>query len=1567
MDFRFLYKPDRHLFAIGYQVTQERLDAACYDLMASEARLASFLAIARGDAPRRHWFHLGRSATRVAGRPCLVSWGGTMFEYLMPPLLMRSYPGTLLAESCEAAVLRQEQYGRQRHVPWGVSESAFSSQSVSYDYQYQSFGVPGLGLKRGLGQDLVIAPYATALAAPLRPRDVLANFRRLGAEGAYGACGFYEAIDYTRSRLPEGKRSLVVRCFMAHHQGMSLLALANCLLGEPMPRRFHAERMVRATELLLQERIPRAAPTVELPEGESALRPAGQEGPGAVSRRLTTPFTPGPRTHLLSNGRYTVMITNAGGGYGRCADLDVTRWREDFTRDCWGQFCYVRDLTSGLLWSAGHQPIGRPTDYYEVLYSADKAELRRLDGQVVTSLEVTVSPQDCAEVRRVTLANHDSEPHELELTSYAEVVLAPHGADLAHPAFAKLFLETEWLPTHGALLCRRRPRAAEQQPVWGVHVVAAGTNLIGKVEYETDRAKFLGRGRAPADPAALERGAVLSGTTGAVLDPVFSLRVRVLVPPGSSVSVAFCTAVAQTRDEALALADHYRDYQAVLRAFDLAWAHSQVELRHLRLSMEEAHLYQRLATHLIYAGPALRAPTAVLAANQQGQPGLWRHGISGDRPILLVSVAEADEVALVRRLLAAHTYWRLKGLEVDLVVLSEQPTSYYEALYQDLLEAVRASDARDLLGKPGGIFILKGDHLTGEDRTLLRAAARIELAGHRGSLAAQVGRVEPAVELPEAVARRRRREWAAPALRLPADLLFANGVGGFTADGREYILGVNGRASLPPAPWSNVVANPAGGLLVSESGLGCAWAVNSQLNRLTPWNNDPVSDLPAAVVYLRDEYSGEFWTPTPRPAGDRSRTLVRHGQGYTAFEQHSHGLAQEMHVFVPADDPLVLVVLRLRNLDGGSRRVSATFYAEWVLGTLRDRSAWAVRTELDEESGALFARNPFTPDFGGQVGFVDVSERPRTFTGDRTEFLGRNGSVRAPAALGREELSGRVGAGLDPCAAVQVAVELDEGEEKELVFFLGSVATPEAARALLQKYRNPARAWAAQEEVKARWEQVVTAVQVSTPDRALDLLLNRWLPYQVLSCRVWGRSAFYQSSGAYGFRDQLQDVMALVYGAPEETRAQLLRAAARQFLEGDVQHWWHPPVGQGVRTRISDDYLWLPFVACQYVTTTGDHAVLDEKISYLRAPKLKPGQEEEFGVPGQAEEAGTLYDHCVRSLKNGLRFGSHGLPLMGTGDWNDGMNKVGAEGKGESVWNAWFLLSCLRRFAELAEVRGDHEWAATCRAEADRLRQAVEENAWDGHWYRRAYFDDGTPLGSAQNEECQIDSIAQSWGVISGEADPARATEAMAAVVERLVKRDPGLILLFTPPFDSGPLQPGYIKGYVPGIRENGGQYTHAAAWVVQAAALLGQGDLAAELFALVNPIRHGSTPAGVEKYKVEPYVVAGDVYGGANAGRGGWTWYTGSASWLYRVALEAMLGLRLRGDRLALAPCVPRGWPSFEITYRYRSATYHITVVNGGSGRRVAGVNVDGQLVEGGWVVLTDDGRRHEVRVLLG
>ncbi|HEX8201065.1 MAG TPA: glucoamylase family protein, partial [Isosphaeraceae bacterium] len=1320
MDFEFLYKSDRHLFTIGYNQTQDQLDEPSYDLLASESCLTSYLAVARGDAPRRHWFQLGRPFLRAAGRIGLISWGGTMFEYLMPRLLLRSLPGTLLDEAIRTAVARQVEYGRQKGVPWGISESAYSAQYADGDYQYQAFGVPGLGLKRGLDRDLVIAPYATALAVAVVPHEALENFRLLAAEGAEGPYGFYEAIDYTPTRMGPGGHPVVVRSYMAHHQGMSLVALANALLDDPMPRRFHAEPMVRSADLLLQERIPRDAPLVPasmVVEAHPPEAPAREDKPASMSRRVARD-TLAPRTVLLSNARgYGVMLTNAGSGVSTCRGLDVTRWREDVTRDCWGQFIYVRDPAGGPIWSAGYQPTGRSPDpteegaEYEVTFSADKATFRRREGAIETVLDVVVAPESLAECRRVTLTNRGTQVRELELTSYAEVVLAPRDADAAHPAFGKLFLETEWLPGAGALLCRRRPRAADQKPVWAVHVSAAEGADVGPPRFETDRSRFLGRGRTPADPAALDPGAELSGTTGPVLDPILSLRRRVRLEPGTAAVVAFTTAVADSPAEARALADQYRDLGAVTRAFDLAYLSSQVEHHHRDWDPADLHQFQRLAAHVLYAGGGLRADPDVLAANQQGQPGLWRYGISGDRPIVLAHIAAPEALPLARQLLVAHQYLGLKGLRFDLLLLDEAPGEP-EGLLPQLRALVRTAAGREPAGGPGGVFVLRAAQVPEADRLLLQAAARVVLVGGRDPLDWQLDHSELSWSLPEPLdvtGHPEPEERDRGPDRPDPDLRHFNGLGGFSPDGREYVLllrdvaGVtvdprsNGqlipramsRPSLPPAPWINVVANPSCGFLVSEAGSGYTWAGNSQSNRLTPWNNDPVSDPPGEVLYLRDEDTGEVWNPTPLPIPSGAPAVVRHGPGYTTFEKADAGLEHELTLFVPAEDPIKLLLLTVRNPGDRPRRLSATFYAEWVLGTGRDRAPMQVITAVDPETGALLARNPFQGDFPAAVAFADVSLRPHTLTADRTEFLGRNGSVAAPAALGRVELSGRAGAALDPCAAVQAKFDLEPGQHAEIVFCLGQAAGLEEVRALLTRYRDPARARQALAEVQAGWDDRLDAVRVRTPNPAMDLLLNRWLLYQVLACRLWARSALYQSGGAFGFRDQLQDVMALVHAAPREARAQVLRAAARQFVEGDVQHWWHPPAGNGIRTRCSDDYIWLPFVAAYYATATGDAAVLDEVVPYLQGPSLRPGQEDDYGRPETADQSGTLYDHCLRALDRATGLlGAHGLPLMGTCDWNDGMNKVGAEGRGESVWLAWFLLTTLRRFADVAEARG---------------------------------------------------------------------------------------------------------------------------------------------------------------------------------------------------------------------------------------------------------------------------------------
>ncbi len=1548
----FLYDAQRRLFGVGYMVGGPREFSSHYDLLASECRLASLVAIAKGDVPIEHWSSLGRPHAPSEGGEALLSWSGTMFEYLMPLLFTRTFTNSLLDQACHSAVRRQIEYGRENQVPWGVSESAYSALDANQIYQYRAFGVPGLALKQGIEEDLVVAPYASALALLVEPAAATENLRKLEKIGLAGPMGLYEAIDFTRENKPDGERGVVIYAYMAHHQGMTLLAIDNVLHGGAMQRRFHDDRRIRAFESLLFERVP--ATRVPLDELEAAAPPIRTALPAEPAERTWKEDTAVPRVQLHGNGRYALMVTNSGGGYSRWNEFDLTRWRSDTTLDPWGSFIYIRDVRSDEIWAAANQPVGGALGTAYARFSADRAEFQRRVSGIETVLAVTIAAEDDVELRRVTITNRSLRTRQLEFTSYAELALAPHAGDKAHPAFSKMFIETEHLDD-GSLLAYRRLRSPDEPPIWAAHLVLGAT---GDVQYETDRAQFLGRGNSPECPAGLRRD--LTGSIGTVVDPIFSLRCRVSIEPRDRLELTFLTLAASSRDALLALIAKYRRNEAVARAFEMAWTRAQLEFRFLGIGPAAAHRFQDLASHLLYPNPRLRPPADRLAKNRLGQSALWAYGISGDLPIVLVMAGDARSLPLVREVLLAHAYWRLRGFKSDLVIIDQEFSSYDRPLNQQLLRQIEAHTPAAGIDKPGGVFLRDWNALTEEHRILFLASASVTLSGSRGPLQQQLGAARENVLPPPFVPTGGQEE---PSQPLPfLDLPYFNGLGGFTPDGREYAIYLK-PGSRTPTPWVNVMANAHFGAIVGESGLGSTWSGNSQSNRLTPWHNDPVSDPQSEVIYLRDEESGALWTPTALPIREKDAYRARHGQGYTVFEHNSHAVGLELTVFVPtapdgSGDPVKVCRLRLRNDSSHVRRLAVTYFAEWVLGPAREDQQLHVQTWRDDPSGAILARQSWTASYPDRIAFAAASPRAASYTCDRTQFLGRNGSTSKPAAFERATLDNRSGAGLDPAAALQVPVRIEPGGQVEVVFLLGEVSGADAVRAIVSRYQNRDQVESALASTRKTWDSLLGALQAHTPLLSTDFLLNRWLVYQVLSCRFWGRTALYQSSGAFGFRDQLQDSMAFVFAAPALSRAHILAAAARQFPEGDVQHWWHADTGMGVRTRCSDDLVWLPYVVAHYVETTGDTGILDEEIPFVEGALLTPGEQERMFAPTVSLYAAPLWYHCRVALDHASAVGSHELPLMGNGDWNDGMNRVGIEGRGESVWLAWFLNTTLQAFARVMEQRPSaKEMAAEWRTRAAALASAVERSSWDGDWYLRAFFDNGAPLGSHVNEEARIDSLSQSWAVISGAAEPERARRSMESANRYLVDEKDHLVRLFTPPFDHSQPSPGYIMGYPPGLRENGGQYTHGSLWMAMARARMGQGEAAVHLLKMMSPVELSRGPEDVDRYRGEPYVVSADVSDASGrAGRSGWTWYSGSAGWMYRIWIEEVLGFQLRGDSLSLNPVIPGDWPGFEISYRYRSSIYEIAVVRNAAGSTNE-LEVDGGHVADGVIRLADDG----------
>ena len=1543
MDFSGLYNPKRHLFHIGLRIQEHTLDQSYYDLLASESRLASFLAIAKGDVPRRHWMALGRAFLSVGVTPGLKSWSGSMFEYLMPSLVMDEPEQGLLHLSGAAAVMEQQVYGDAKGTPWGVSESAYFAQDHSLAYQYSPFGVPRLALKRMPANEHVVAPYASVMATMFNPRESIANLRRLEKAGARGEYGFMDALDYTASRQPDAQAFSIVKNYMAHHQGMALVALCNVLCEQAPRRWFSCAPLVRAYESLLHERAPReivnSADPRNLPasENEEVTNPFQSRN----VHPLNAQWQP---TQLLSNGVYSVALRPNGAGLSRWKTQNINRWRDDLQRDEYGSFIYVRTEGQAKLHSLTAHPAPHPGWRYRARFLADRVQFDAVGSDFAATTTVLVSPEDDTEIRTVSIHNLSDSAVTYEVISCFEAVLADARADEAHPAFSNLFIQTAWHPEWRALVMARKPRLHSDKTLSIAHFLAETDAEIVSLDCIADRRYFLDRNAdrsqlQPGTQSWLQKPDTAQAQPINGLDPVACLRVKVHVAAGSIARLSFATTASAERADLAARIDTYLQAIHVERATRMAATLAQVRLRDLGLSLDENAALQDLTTALMYTSPRLVADAAPV-----DQRLLWRFGISGDKPILLVRIHSNEGLPLVQSLLRAQPWWSFGGLAVDILVLNSEANSYLSPLQREILalrDRLNQQVQQSFASNDGaGFFLLREHEVSSAEKATMAGLARVVFTADGRALETQVSvlrsvwsesrrAVEHLRVLPQPADSVSQKTDVAADAALPAATVHAPD-GRFNETGSEFEFFVHAN-SKPPRPWVNVISNPSFGFQVSESGAGYSWAVNSRMHQLTPWSNDPIADPAYEHYLLQDLDSAVFLPLTPSGSAQRHgvsiapaqiRHHVCHGQGYSVFDSHQGSLGLRCTFFADREDAVKIVHVEVSNEGLQTRKLRALAMVEWQLGGSRVERR-TVNTWRPGDTPAVMAeQREVRAGFGGSTAFLALANMPGVVqsTCDRAEFFDTSGQLVMPDILGQ-----RSGAGLDPCGALASIFSVPSGETFSFSFVLGHADSPAQAQALAVRWLQK-DAPQALDSVKTFWDQLLGHVNVSTPDPLFDALVNRWLLYQTQTSRLWSKAGFYQAGGAFGFRDQLQDSMAFAVVEPQRLRDQIVLNASRQFPEGDVQHWWHAPGGEGVRTHFSDDLLWLPFACAHYVAVTGDTAVLDEKVAFITGAPIPEGAEDAYYAPDVSEVKVAVYEHCARTIDRSLGTGMHGLPFMGTGDWNDGMNRVGHEGRGESVWLAWFVCSVVENFAPLARARGDNERANKWLAARKGWIEALHSHGWDGQWFRRAFFDNGAALGSASNSECRIDLIAQAWSVLSGASTTAFTQAAMHAMNQQLVDHEAGLLRLLTPPLQHSENNPGYIQAYPPGVRENGGQYSHAGVWALMAQAQTGDAEAAWESFKALSPAHRSAHPTRGPVYELEPYVMAGDVYGAPPyIGRGGWSWYTGSAAWLYRAALETLLGLNVRQGGFSLSPCVPDHWPSFEVVLRLEARVIHV------------------------------------------
>ena len=1563
--FNLLFDFKKNLFHTGYNVTKRESDNSYYDLLASEARTVGFLAIAKNEVPKKSWYRLGRPMTLINGRPTLLSWNGTMFEYFMPHLIMETLPKTIFRQTLHSVVKSQIRFASKRKIPFGISESAYYRFDQNLNYQYRAFGVPELGLKADLSKYLVVAPYASILAIDEAPGKVLKNISLLKREGVFSRFGFFDSIDYISPSDSNLKKPKIIKTYMCHHQGMIIAALDNFLHDKIHRKRFHEEPIIKANQFMLEETKLLGKVVREKIYTRSTDKRITTDVKTDIPRTIKDTLLNHPVTHVMSNDTYQIMIDSSGSGYSKFKDRYINIWDSDWTSNEYGNYIYIKNVATEKVYSATYKPTLVEPESYEVNFYPDKAEFIRVDESVETKTEITALSNDNGEIRRLTITNRSHDNVNVEITSYLDVILDIKGSFRTHPVFSKLFVETEYDPHHECIIATRRQRDEKDDPCFlGVTCVLENTQKA-VLEYDTDRNYFIGRGNSLKTPAVMGSTCVLRGITGEVVDPCISIRTRIEIKPNEHKSLSFIFVTSEDKESIGTTIDHYRTTENIQNNFMKSLYDSRIEMNYIGLDYVKTNAILDATSNILFSQDTLRAEQRIISSNELSQKNFWKFGISGDNAIILVLVNEIEEIETVKDSVLIYEYMRRNQIEVDLVIINQKKEGYFTELTTTINDALQNVKEFESSKKRQGVFVIKKEEIATEEYIFLLSAADILFTGKDRILG---NRIRESRRKINTISQQNISSMGNISLTKDIKndmnkLRFFNEYGCFDTYNDEYVI-ILSNGKKTPAPWINVITNPNYGCLASESGLGYTYYGNSRENKITKWANDPVTDDPPEIIYIKDEKMNDIFTISQAPIRKNEDYVIRHGYGYTKYRFAYSGLLMDQTVFVPSDKSFKYVLLSIENKSKVDREISATYYAELVLGEDRGKNMKYIVTEINADKKYLRAYNRYNETYKKNTTYLYGDIANIQFTCDKNEFMGFVQDKIDPPGLRTGSLSGRTGAAMNPCFALKGSKAVKPGKRITFTFMFGQCELEEEIQKNISEYGNYKKAIVELRKIKGYWKKLLSCIKVNTPDEKMNIMLNGWLLYQTISCRILSRSAYYQSGGAFGFRDQLQDCMALFYCEPEMSKQIIINASSHQFLQGDVMHWWHSDTGVGIRTKISDDMLWLPYVLSEYIKTTNDIDILDIETNYLEWEKLADNEMEKYGIPNISHVSESIYIHAKKAITYAMRFGEHGLPLIGAGDWNDGMNRIGNEGKGESVWLGWFLYDTLKKFRVIAVEKEDMTFITKIDRTTKELQRDINKYGWDGEWFLRAFFDDGTKVGTKEQAECKIDLISQSWSVISRAADVKKAKTAMESVKKYLIDENEKMIPLLTPPFNRSRPNPGYIQGYLKGIRENGGQYSHGAVWSIYAYSMLNDNETAFSLFDMLNPISHTEKMHDVEKYKLEPYVASADIYyNNLQKGRGGWSYYTGTAGWLYRAGLELLLGFTKRGDKLYIEPNMPKRFARFSIEYTYINSKYtiHVEYIEQIDAKSIL---IDNEVLKDSAISLVDDGNDHIVIV---